>query len=132
MAASLQQFQEELVKTLKSVSELSTELNDVNKRVSFLNNDRLEKGNIIEELKVDNRQFANMMNSGGGGDLMGKMIREKPEGIDGCRVKMGELLEEARAPLVLLHRAEMGAVVADASASHDIEPLVLRLLRRPA
>ena len=65
----MQQIQEELMKTLKTVSELSTELNEVNKRVSFLNNDRVEKGgNMIEELKVANRQMAHLMSANTGGD----------------------------------------------------------------
>ena len=43
MAASLQQIQNELLKSLESIARLSSELGAMDKKVEFLNGDRVQK-----------------------------------------------------------------------------------------
>ena len=75
MAASLAQIQEELLKSLKSIAGLSSELGAVNKKVEFLNGDRMQKEGIIEELKSSNRQLVTMMTNFGNAGREGREMR---------------------------------------------------------
>ena len=86
----MESVQAELQKMFSQTHSLSQELSSVNTKVELLNNDRVAKDSIIEELRQANRQLVNMISSssGGGGDPVSdvKLIDMKamnPKAFDG-------------------------------------------------
>ena len=76
MAVSLESVQTQLLQSLDQIRALSVEVGSVNSKVDYLNNDRIAKNNIIEELRSGNRQFVDRMPSLGGASSVSRGPQE--------------------------------------------------------